>query len=60
MVSFCLEILRQIKHCTQQLKFVVDEEVVDKLLLLGGGFGLDHDGEGGTVVLKRKRVKKRK
>ena len=55
MVSFCLEILRKIKHCTQQLKFVVDEEVVDKLLLLGGGFGLDHDGEGGTVVLKRKR-----
>ena len=54
MVSFCLEILRQIKH-TQQLQFVVDEEVVDKLLLLAGGFGLDHDGEGGTVVLKRKR-----
>ena len=33
------------------LKFIVDEEVVDKPLLLGGCLGLHHDGEGGAVVL---------
>ena len=36
------------------LKFIVDEEVVDKPLLLGGCLGLHHDGEGGAVVLRRK------
>ena len=36
------------------LKFIVDEEVVDKPLLLGGCLGLHHDGESGAVVLERK------
>ena len=34
---------------TSHLQFVVDEEVVDELVLLGRGLGLDHDGEGGPI-----------
>ena len=39
---------------TQHLQFVVDEEVVDELVLLGRSLGLDHDGESSSIVLERR------
>ena len=48
------QLLKREQYGKEQLQLVVDEEVVDELVLLGGRLGLDHDGEGGPVVLEKK------